>query len=102
MFDFTQDLLVAPRLVENRNIVKIISGTHQLPQAMFYFTNCSRGWLLLVFESREIPSRPDLIQSDVNNYMHKSDRVLLAGRQAVFEQDRGRQGSQRYREKFIN
>ena len=48
MFDFTQDLLVAPSFVKNRNIVMVISGTDSLPQAMFYFPNCSRGRLLLI------------------------------------------------------
>ena len=51
MLDFAQDLLVAPRLVENRNI-KIISDADPLPQAMLYFQNCSRGRVLLVSESR--------------------------------------------------
>ena len=37
MLDFAQDLLVAPRLVKDRNIIKIISGTDLLPQAAACF-----------------------------------------------------------------
>ena len=48
MFDFAQDNLVTPSFVKNGDIVIVISGTDTLPQAMFYFLDCSRGRLLLV------------------------------------------------------
>ena len=92
---------MAPRFVKNGDVIVVIGGADMLPQSVLYFTDCSRGWLLLTVKSREIPSRPDLIQSDVDNYVREGDGALIASRQAMFEQDHGRRGSQRYREKFI-
>ena len=57
---------MTPSFVKHGDVVVIISGVNSLPQAMFNFADGCRGRLLLVFKSRQIPSRPDLIQSDVD------------------------------------
>ena len=83
---------MTPGVVKHGDIIVIVRGMNALPQSMFDFANGGRGHLLFVFKSRQVPSRPDLVQSD-DDYICESDRVLIAGRQAVFEQDRGQQGS---------
>ena len=80
MLNCAQKLLVAPGFAKNRDVVMGVSGTDTLPQTVFYFADSDRGQLVLVFEGREIPGCPDLIQGYIDNNMREGDRALVAGR----------------------
>ena len=84
---------MTPGVVKHGDIIVIVRGMNALLQSMFDFANGGCGCLLFVFKSRQVPSRPDLVQSDVDDYMCESDRVFIAGRQPCLNRIVGSKGA---------